>query len=148
MPDGLNCWHYSMSTLDIKWRSSLERYFQSISADQASTWHKAQTVAGWAGTAWGRELRELRGVAGCLQGRGCCQPKLRLDFQQDQPRLKAGSGGGRRGSPGIPKGESGIWKASEEGSRGFQGVELEGGQEVSLAGVRNSRALWEFVKTV
>lgn len=74
-----------MLTPDIKWRSSLERYFQGISAE---SWQlpgiRHRLCQGWAGTAWGWELRELRMVAGCLHGRGCCQPTLRLLFRIDQ----------------------------------------------------------------
>lgn len=101
----------------------------------------------WAGTARGWELRELGVVAGCPQGRGCCQPKPRLDFHQGSAKIAGWQRSWPKWQPWSPQGRSGERERTWGGSRGLDSAELEDGQEESSVGVCTSRAPREFVST-
>lgn len=110
----------------------------------AVTWHKAQTVpgVGWHSMGLGAQGAQ---DGGRLSARTWVLPANTQAAFQDWPRLA------------VEVAEVAALESPEEnwemernwgGSRDFQGGELEDGQEVSLAIVCNSRALWEFENSV
>lgn len=124
----MSCQRCSIPTPGIKLGSASERHFQGCRSRQLPGMGHGLCEA-WAGTARGWELRELGVVAGCLQGRGCCQPKLELASQQGSAETAGWQRRWQEGQPWGAQGRSGKRERTRGGSGGLESAELEGGQE-------------------
>lgn len=101
------CQRWSIPTPGIKLGSGSERHFQG-SARRGLAQHGAGSSgsSGW----WQAACRDA----------GAASPNSSRLLSGDQPRPQAGSGGGRRGSPGVPKGEAGRGKGPGEGAEAWR----------------------------
>lgn len=130
-----------MWTLDIKWRRSLERYFQSITAE-------AQTVAGVGWHCMGLGAQGAQGGGRLSAGMEVLAAQTQAAFSAGSAKTEGWQWSWQKWQPWDPQRRNWEMERTWGGSRDFQGMELEDGQEESLAGVCSARALSVFVNTV